>query len=134
MTLDPIHHDWFDRLEIWFEAVVSDFKFSESSYAKHVQDGIENTYVIRAKGGHRLGQCKTNPITFQTTTDIALPNPEYLRIHAACCKVALLSGATEHMDKILEDLEDMQVLSKDGSSAHVLAFALQPFSQEVLVL
>ena len=95
---------------------------------------MENTYVIRAKGGHRLRQCKTNPITFQTKTDIALPNPDYLRIHAACCKVALLSAATEHMDKILEDLEDMRVLSKDGSSAHVLAFALQPFSQEVLVL
>jgi hypothetical protein len=27
MTLDPTIHDWFDRLEIWFEAVVSDFKF-----------------------------------------------------------------------------------------------------------
>ena len=37
------------------------------------------------------------------------------------------------MDKILEDLEDMRVLSKDGSSAHVLSFALQPFSQEVVV-
>jgi hypothetical protein len=27
MTLDPIIHDWFDRLEIWSEAVVSDFIF-----------------------------------------------------------------------------------------------------------
>jgi len=27
ITLDPGIHDWFDRLEIWFEAVVSDFKF-----------------------------------------------------------------------------------------------------------
>ena len=27
MTLDPGIHDWFDRLEIWFEAVVSDFIF-----------------------------------------------------------------------------------------------------------
>ena len=27
MTLDPVIHDWFDRLEIWFEAVVSDFRF-----------------------------------------------------------------------------------------------------------
>jgi len=38
------------------------------------------------------------------------------------------------MDKVLEDLKDMRVLSKDGSSAHVLSFALQPFTQEVLVL
>ena len=34
-TLDPGIHDFFDRLEIWFEAVVSDFRFLESSYAKH---------------------------------------------------------------------------------------------------
>ena len=87
---------------------------------------MENTYAVRAKRDRRLRQCKTNPITFQTQTDIALPNPDCLRIHAACCKVAQLSGAAEHMDKILEDLEDMRVLSQDGSSAHVLAFALQP--------
>ena len=95
---------------------------------------MENTYVIRAKRDHRLRSCKTNPITFQTETDLPLPNPDYLRIHAACCRVAHLSGAAEHMDKVLEDLGDMRVLSKDGSSAHVLSFALQPFTQEVLVL
>jgi hypothetical protein len=37
------------------------------------------------------------------------------------------------MDKNLEDLDDMRVLSKDGSSAHALSFALQPFSQEFWV-
>jgi hypothetical protein len=34
MTLDPIIHDWFDRLEIWFEAVVSNFKFLSPICAK----------------------------------------------------------------------------------------------------
>ena len=38
------------------------------------------------------------------------------------------------MDKILEDLENMQVLPTGGSSAYVLSFALQRFSQEDLVL
>ena len=70
---------------------------------------------------------------FQTDEDLALPNPDYLRIHAACCRVAHLSGAAEQMDKVLEDLEHMPVLSEDGSSAHVLSFALQPFSQEIVV-
>jgi len=37
------------------------------------------------------------------------------------------------MDKILEDLEDIRVLTKDGSSAHLLSFALQPYSQEIVV-
>lgn len=106
----------------------------ETSYATHAQDGMEHTYAIRAKRDHRLRSCKANPITFQTATDLPLPNPDYLSIHAACCRVANLSGAAEHMDIVLEDLEDMRVLSKDGSSAHVLSFALQPFSGEVLVL
>lgn len=66
--------------------------------------------------------------------NLPLPNPAYLRIHAACCRVAHLSGAGEYMDKVLEDLEDVRVLSKDGSSAHLLSFALQPYSQEVVVL
>jgi hypothetical protein len=93
---------------------------------------MENTYAIRAIREFYLFSCKTNPITFQTETGLALPNPDYLEIHAACCRIAYLTGATEHMNEILEDLEDMQVLSNDGSSAHVLSFALQPFSQEVV--
>jgi hypothetical protein len=95
---------------------------------------MENTYAIRATRDAYLGACKTNPITFQAAeSGPALPNPDYLGIHAACCRVAHLSGAAEHMDKILEDLEDTRVLSNDGSSAHVLSFALQPFSQEIIV-
>ena len=67
-----------------------------------------------------------------TRPDLLLPNPVYLRIHAACCRVAHLSGAGEVIDKVLEDLEDIRVLSKDGSSAHLLSFALQPYSREFI--
>jgi hypothetical protein len=65
---------------------------------------MENTYAIRAIEDCYLYSFKANPITFQTETDLPLPNPDYLRIHAACCRVAHLSGASEHMDEILEDL------------------------------
>ncbi len=40
-----------------------------------------------------------------------------------------MSGATEHIDRLLEDLEVTFVLSEDGSSAHVLSFVLE---QEVI--
>ena len=63
--------------------------------------------------------------------ELPLTDPVYLKIHAASCRVAHLSGAGEYINKILEDLEDIQVLSEDGSSAHLLSFALQPYSQEV---
>ena len=94
---------------------------------------MESTYVICAERDHRLHSCKSNPITFKTDEDLALPNPDYLRIHAVCCRVTHLSGAAEQIDKDLEDIEYMRVLPEDGSSAHVLSFALQPFSQEVVV-
>jgi len=55
-------------------------------------------------------------------------SPEYLQIHAACARVAHLSGAAEHMDKILRELEDIRVLSKDGASAEALEYALFPLS------
>ena len=65
---------------------------------------------------------------------LPLPNPAYLRIHAACCRVAHLSGAGEYMEKVLEDLEDMRVLPQDGSSAYLLSYALKPYGQEVVVV
>lgn len=54
-----------------------------------------------------------------------LPDPTYLRIHAACCKVAHLSGATRYLDQIFREIEELPVLSEDGASIDVLTFALQ---------
>ena len=134
MTLQHDIHSWFDQLELWFEAVVSGLQIV-SLYAECLQDGKENTYNICVMEQADLWTCKSNPIEFKSAyPDLPLPNPAYLRIHAACCRVAHLSGAGEYMDKILEDLEDTRVLSKDGSSAHILSFALQPYGQEVAVI
>jgi hypothetical protein len=65
-----------------------------------------------------------------TTPDpetLPLPSPEYPQVHAACAKVAHLSGAAD-MDKILRELEDIRVLSKDGASAEALEYALFPLT------
>jgi len=64
-------------------------------------------------------------VTFTTTHPrLSLPDPRYLRVHAACAKVANLSGAGECIDKIIGDLEDIRVLAADGSSADVLNYVL----------
>ncbi len=55
---------------------------------------------------------------------LALPNPRYLRLHAACCRVAHLSGAAEYLNEIYRELDEIQVLAADGSSAEVLSVAL----------
>ncbi|KAH9175893.1 hypothetical protein EDB89DRAFT_2066097 [Lactarius sanguifluus] len=112
MTLGMEIHHWFDQLKMWFEAV----------------KGSPNTYTIKAADTILLAFCKAADCKITLTSEdprLPLPNPDYLEIHAACCRVAHLSGAGEYMDKVLEDLEDTHVLSEDGSTAHMLSFALQ---------
>ncbi|KAF8551728.1 hypothetical protein OG21DRAFT_1486758 [Imleria badia] len=55
-----------------------------------------------------------------TTTDPSLPrpSPQYLRLHAACARVANLSGAAEYADSFYGDSGDkgIGVLADDGSA------------------
>jgi len=66
-------------------------------------------------------------ITFTSISDdLPPPNPDYLGLHAACCRVAHMSGATDHIDRLLDAIERAFGLSEnDGSSAHLLSFALE---------
>lgn len=62
-----------------------------------------------------------------TTSDplhLPLPSPYYLGIHAAFCKVANLSGATDCIGNAFEDMEEISTLASDGSSADTLYCAL----------
>ncbi|KAH9031324.1 hypothetical protein EDB85DRAFT_2089767 [Lactarius pseudohatsudake] len=111
MTLELNMRDSFDQLDMWFEAV----------------KGSPNTYTMKATDTVFLAKCKAADCKITLTSAdprLPLPNPDYLEIHAACCRVAHLSGAGEYMDKVLEDLEDSRVLSQDGSSARILSFVL----------
>jgi len=94
-----------------------------------------NTYRLCATYPYYIKPSWKTTVTF-TTPDpekLPLPSPEYLGLHAACCRVANLSGAGEHIDRILREMEDIQVLSQDGTSAEVLQYALWPFSQQIPV-
>ena len=55
---------------------------------------------------------------------LPLPKPAYLHIHATCAKIAHLSGASEYVEKILRDLEEIRVLAKDGGSSQLLNEAI----------
>ena len=74
-------------------------------------------------------------VTFKTSNPVKLPlpSPIYLKIHAACARVANLSGAGEYIDSILRDLEYAEVLCDDGSSAELLEHALLTAGQRVPV-
>ncbi|KAH9072293.1 hypothetical protein EDB83DRAFT_2220311, partial [Lactarius deliciosus] len=97
---------------------------------------LDNVMTLGMEIHHWFNQLKIwfEAVITLTSEDsrLPLPNPEYLGIHAACCRVAHLSGAGKYMDKVLEDLEDTCVLSEDGSSAHMLSFALQKEATAVM--
>ncbi|KAG8964631.1 hypothetical protein FRC05_003744 [Tulasnella sp. 425] len=104
-------HDLFDNLELWFEAT-----------------GDPNTYKI-CSNDPRNFDLVLPPIppqvTLQSTNpSIPLPNSHFLRIHAACARIAHLSGAAEYWETILEEWEERAVLASDGGSADMLSFLL----------
>ena len=65
-------------------------------------------------------------MTFTSPDPSILPYPsqKLLALHAACAKVAHLSGAGEYIDKFDRDADDLDVLATDGSSSAILTHAL----------
>jgi len=51
---------------------------------------------------------------------LALPDPDLIALHAACARVAHMSGAAEYIASLERDEEEMTVLASDGSSAYLL--------------
>ncbi|KAF9062237.1 hypothetical protein BDP27DRAFT_1233929 [Rhodocollybia butyracea] len=112
LTLDHTIHDFFDRLKCWFEAT-----------------NVENCYrVVLAppydKAYNSLGVRRQ--VTFRSSDPekLPLPSPELLALHAACAKVAHLSGAAEHVDKLNREAESSTVLAADGGSSELLNYAI----------
>ncbi|KEP51112.1 hypothetical protein V565_067520 [Rhizoctonia solani 123E] len=106
MTLQTGLRKNFDRLQLWLDPV----------------EGVDNTYTIgRQFPGLRLDLPQT--VTFTTSTPgFPLPDRRYLALHAACARVIHLSGATEAISSIIEEMEQTRVLSEDGSSAALLEY------------
>ncbi|CDO74379.1 hypothetical protein BN946_scf184816.g2 [Trametes cinnabarina] len=109
LTLDMRIHHMFDKLKLWFEAV----------------EGQPNCYNIELAPS--LGRPPFIPRRVQFVSHhpgLPLPSPRYLEVHAACCRIAHMSGAAEYLDLIYRRMEELQVLANNGGSADVLTFAL----------
>jgi hypothetical protein len=68
-----------------------------------------------------------NPVITFTSTDpsLPLPNPEYLKLHAAVCRVAHMCGAADYLNQQDRDFDRTAVLACDGSSANLLSSRLK---------
>ncbi|KXN80870.1 hypothetical protein AN958_07071 [Leucoagaricus sp. SymC.cos] len=110
LTLSSDIHEWFDQLKIWLE---------------QKPDDPEHCYCICARDNYYLvGLPRKIHLSTSDPERYPLPDPRKLAIHAACAQVIHLSGAAEHLEKILQELEMTQVLETDGRSAHILHYAL----------
>ncbi|KAJ2920985.1 hypothetical protein H1R20_g16109, partial [Candolleomyces eurysporus] len=109
MTMKVDLHRLFDGLELWLVQVGKDTYKVETF----------NLLVNQLYGGREVKFTTENP------KGLPVPSPEYLALHAACAKVAHSSGATEYIETILRDAEEIRVLAADGSSGEVLAHLLR---------
>ncbi|KAK7034709.1 hypothetical protein VNI00_012116 [Paramarasmius palmivorus] len=100
MTMEKNIHDAFDRLELWFEATE-----------------IKDCYRVETVPEYDPDRPPT--IMFTSTSVLPAPSPELLALHAACAKVAHLSGAAAYIDELDEDTDDLPVLAHDGGSYEV---------------
>ncbi|KAI0089729.1 hypothetical protein BDY19DRAFT_82900 [Irpex rosettiformis] len=115
LTLETNCHHAFDELRLWLEPIEPDNPDSHSyhirtHYYSHPSLPASVTFTDHARPEYR-GQ-------------IPLPSKRYLRVHAACCSVAAMSGAREYLDKVMRDQESIDVLSTDGGSPDVAVNAV----------
>ncbi|KAK7468358.1 hypothetical protein VKT23_002873 [Stygiomarasmius scandens] len=127
MTLDHSIHHLMDKLSLWFEPapdgipyhyniVTSDTAFKRLGVPRDITFSADLSI-------HKV----LNPDLDVAESDLPLPNPNYLHIHATACKVAHMSGAADYIDLIFRDME-VDVLAEDGTSADLLAGALSLYA------
>ncbi|PBK64878.1 hypothetical protein ARMSODRAFT_853075, partial [Armillaria solidipes] len=94
LTLCSGFFEYFNRLALWLQAVDQ-----------------PHTYVVVSTSPATLRRLPSRVVTF-TTPDpeaLPLPSPVYLAIHAACCRIARMSGAADYVDKVLREKEELRV-------------------------
>lgn len=130
MSLDPLMHQLFGALSLCLEPTdkVSTFLFYFIFLPTILTSRKANTYRILQRGikpGLFAMLRLPDTVTFIPRSNIPVPDPRYLALHAACAKVVHESGMAEILDNTPRQLERTSVLSTDGSTAHLLRHALE---------
>jgi len=109
LTMCTDDHAYFDDLKMWFEPT-----------------GTPNEYFLRVSQEEYRPSIFTPPeihriekVTLEDTSDRPAPSSRYLALHAACCRVAHMSGAGQYLDEIYRDFDDVAVQARYVSSSAV---------------
>jgi hypothetical protein len=115
----------YERFDVWFDPI----EVPQSSISFCPADtwfqGAKDQYTVR----------KIFPVTWSTLPKfvtftnafpdrLALPSRQYLALHAACAKAVCMTGAAELIYSLMDDYEQTEVLSNDGSSGELLGHLL----------
>ncbi|KAJ3537144.1 hypothetical protein NMY22_g5715 [Coprinellus aureogranulatus] len=115
LTMAMHVHLEFDSLNLWFE---------------EVSDHPPHTYIVRKV--RSVLAVPNTPVTFTSTSPLLeLPDPRYLKFHAAVCRIAQMSGVAEYLEKRDSDLEYMTVLDESGDSGELLESRLRDLALAV---
>ncbi|KAH9985320.1 hypothetical protein BJV77DRAFT_1071480 [Russula vinacea] len=136
LTLDDDVSDAFRSLNVWLEEEkvrasinpspdlpplpahgeyqIVTWQSGGASAAAEDSDSDESPPPPRYTTAFRSTDLRTRPV----------PSVHYLRLHAACARVAHKSGAAAYIEELARDIARLTVLAEDGSSAGVLAAAL----------
>ncbi|KAF8267683.1 hypothetical protein EI94DRAFT_1729918 [Lactarius quietus] len=104
LTLRADVHSLFDDLRMWFEEVPN----------------TPQTYTVCSTHNMYLRSVPNPLVTFTSIGGLDLPDPRYLRLHAAICRVAHMSGAAEYLDLYDREQEERHVMAPDGTSGEFL--------------
>jgi hypothetical protein len=102
LTLTNHYHQLFGQFQIHFEATGErdEYKIDLSRRRPHLR---QRTFPIIRKLSQRPNET------------IDLPSPRLLSVHRAIACIMHLSGAGEYIDRILRDLEEVDI-KQDGST------------------
>ncbi|KAK7449783.1 hypothetical protein VKT23_013259 [Stygiomarasmius scandens] len=111
MTLCTNDRARFDNLEIWLEPVGS----TPNLYHVRVSE-------VAFRPAKYVGRGRTEPLFQVKLPDSSVrgPSSHYLALHAACCRVAHLSGMAEFVDNLLQEFDDVAVPAGYITDASVL--------------
>ncbi|KAF8904075.1 hypothetical protein CPB84DRAFT_1845472 [Gymnopilus junonius] len=103
LTMDCMFHKMFDNLNVWLEPTDIPNIYRRCGNIEASFYGLPRTVTLES-----------------SDPQLPLPSPVYIRLHAACARVANLSGAMEYIDSFWRDMENARVLAHDGSSMKLL--------------
>ncbi|KAF9778920.1 hypothetical protein BJ322DRAFT_1113799 [Thelephora terrestris] len=119
LSLESNVHQYFEKLELWFEGTNEPNRY----HVLHVRY-LRKFEHLHADGDHTF-------VTFSPSPHYEgarLPNPQLLALHAACARVAHMSGAAEAFDELEREVEETNLLASDGSSAYPLDHLMSLFA------